>query len=443
VTHFLDHLSRLVRFIVRKSRSHGDDELDIEEECGRAETVEKGIFLTIAQIKRKTWRAARHRAAIEPRKHLARDLLGFGSTRLSRAASARRQAGAIEPAGTRRMSRIDRLRSLAFGATALAFACGAGPVAATDIKFALDWKFEGPAAPYFVALDKGYYAAEGLTVSIDSGQGSVQGIGRVASGAYPMGFVDINSLVKFRSENPDKAVKAVAMVYDAPPFAIVSLKKFGIAAPKDLEGKILGAPAPDGAYAQWKAFVAANGIDAGKVTINNIGFPVREPMLAAGEVQAITGFSFSSFFNLVARGVQPDDIVVMLMADHGLVLYGNAVIVDPAFAAANPEAVKGFIRATVKGVQDTVADPATAVKAVMKRNEIGDEAVELARLEMAIRDNIATPWVKANGFGGVDMARLEKSIEQIALTFEFKRKPTAADIFDATFLPPAADRKLP
>jgi len=171
--------------------------------------------------------------------------------------------------------------------------------AQTAIKFALDWKFEGPSAPYFVAIDKGYYKAEGLDVTIDSGPGSVAGIVRVAAGTYPLGFFDINSLFKFRDQNPDKPVKAVMMVYDRPPFSIVTLKKYGVAKPKDLEGKILGAPAPDGAFAQWKAFVKENGIDAPKVTINNIGFPVREPMLAAGDVQAITGFSFSSYFNLI------------------------------------------------------------------------------------------------------------------------------------------------
>ena len=83
---------------------------------------------------------------------------------------------------------------------------GAPASAQTDVKFALDWKFEGPSAPYFVAIDKGYYKAEGLNVTIDSGPGSVAGIARVAAGTYPIGFFDINSLVKFQDQNPDKKV---------------------------------------------------------------------------------------------------------------------------------------------------------------------------------------------------------------------------------------------
>ena len=327
-------------------------------------------------------------------------------------------------------------------AAVTAFAAGSAAAQTTDIKFALDWKFEGPAAPYFVAVDKGYYKAEGLNVTIDSGPGSVAGIARVAAGTYPIGFFDVNSLVKFRDQNPEKQVKAVLMIYDKPPFAIASVAKTGISKPKDLEGKVLGAPAPDGAYAQWKAFVQENNIDSGKVKIENVGFPVREPMLAEGKVDAITGFSFSMHFNLLQKGLKPEDIRTMLMADHGLVLYGNAIMVNPDYAKANPKVVAGFVRATIKGVLDTIKDPDSAIKSVMKRNETGDEKVELDRLKMSLRDNFVTPWVKANGFGDVDMARLEKSIEQIAVTYDFKAKPKASDIFTSEFLPPAGERKL-
>jgi NitT/TauT family transport system substrate-binding protein len=333
------------------------------------------------------------------------------------------------------------MRTTILAALAVGFAASAQ--AQTAVKFALDWKFEGPAAPYLVAIDKGFYKAEGLDVAIDTGSGSVEGINRVASATYQFGFADVNSLVKFRDKNPDRAVKGVLMVYDAPPFAIASLAKSGIKGPKDLEGKILGAPAPDGAYAQWKAFVKENGIDASRVNIQNIGFPVREPMLAAGQVDAITGFSFSMFFNLRAKDVPANDIRIMLMSDYGLGLYGNVVMVEPAFAKANPALVKGFVKATIKGWQDTVKDPEAAIKSLMKRNQIAEEKVELDRLKMSIRDNVLTPWVKANGFGGIDEARLAKSIEQVAVTYDFTAKPKAGDVFTSEYLPAKAERMLP
>jgi NitT/TauT family transport system substrate-binding protein len=323
--------------------------------------------------------------------------------------------------------------TLATGATA----------AETSIRFSLDFKFEGPSAPFLLPLDKGYYKAEGLNVSIDQAAGSLEPINRVASGTYDMGFGDINSLIKFRDANPDTPIKAVFMVYNKPPFAIVGRKSRGLFSPKDLEGKKLGAPAADGAYAQWPIFVQANGIDAAKVTIENVGFPVREPMLAAGQVDAITGFSFSSFISLKDRGVPVDDIVVLLMADYGVNLYGNTIIVNAKFAAEHPDAVKGFLRAFVKGLKETVKAPASAVDSVLKRNDVAKKDTELDRLNIALRDNILTPEVRANGYGGVDITRFARAIDQIGLTYKFKSdRPKLEDIFDASYLPPVADRKV-
>jgi NitT/TauT family transport system substrate-binding protein len=323
---------------------------------------------------------------------------------------------------------------------AVAFSGAAFAQKEIPIRFALDWRFEGPAAPFFVAIDKGYYKAEGLNVSIDPGAGSVEGINRVASGAYEIGFADINSLIKYRDNPRNLPVKAVMMVYDTPAFSIVSLKKNGIAKPKDLEGKVLGAPAPDGAYAQWPIFVQANKIDASKVKIENIGFPVREPMLAQGKVDAITGFWFSSYMNLKANGVKGDDIVVLHMRDYGVDLYGNVIIANPDVMRFQPKAVSGFVRATIRGIQDTIRNPDAAIDSLMKRNPIAKRDVELERLKLSLEKNYVTPDVRKNGLGAVDMKRLERSIDQIGLTFKYTHKPKAGDIFTAQYLPAREQR---
>jgi NitT/TauT family transport system substrate-binding protein len=338
---------------------------------------------------------------------------------------------------------IKAIRHVEFGAL-LAAALGlATPVLGqTAVKFSLDWKYEGTQSPFLLALDRGYFKAEGLDVTIDTAGGSVEPINRLASRTYDMAFGDINSLIKFRDQNPQTPLKAIFMIYSNPPFAVVARKSRGITSPKDLEGKKLGAPTADGAYAQWPIFVKANGIDASKVEILNVGFAVREPMLVSGQVDAITGFSFSTYINVKHGGVPRDDIVVLLMANYGVSLYGNTIMVNPSFAADKPQAVKGFLRAFLKALKDTTRDPAAAIDSVLKRNETASKEVELERLQLALRDNILTPEVKANGFGGVDPKRLDKAIEQIALTYAFKStRPKAGDIFDASFLPPAADRK--
>ena len=317
-------------------------------------------------------------------------------------------------------------------------------MADTAIKFTLDWKFEGPAAGFFLAQQKGYFKDEGLDVTIDTGNGSVEAIPRVATGAYQMGFGDINSVIKFLDEDPAQKIKAVMMIYDKPVFSIVGRKSLGITGdPKSLEGKTLGAPPPDGAFAQWAAFKSAAGIDDSAITIENIGFPVREPMLAKGEVDAVFGFAFSVILNLKAQGTPADDIVPILFADHGLELYGNSVLVNEDFAEANPDAVKGFLKALAKGFADAVADPAAGAAAIIAVNDTLDSAIEEERLRMAIDMNIKTPYVVENGLGTVDMAKLGASIETLKVSMGLKGAVKAEDVFDPQYLPAKEERMLP
>ncbi|MFT7390746.1 MAG: NitT/TauT family transport system substrate-binding protein [Paracoccaceae bacterium] len=307
--------------------------------------------------------------------------------------------------------------------------------AQTAMPFALDWKFEGPSAPYFVAVDKGYFAAAGLDVTISEGAGSLNAIPKVATGAFPVGFADINSLMRFLDQNPGAPVTAIMMIYDKPPFAVVGRKSLGIMTPKDLEGKTLGAPPPDGAWAQFPIFAAANGLDMAKIKVEPVGFPTREPMLAEGKVDSVTGFSFSSTLNLKRLGVPMADQTVLLMADHGVKLYGNAIIVNTDFAKANPGLVTGFIEAVAAGWKDAIADPAAAITSLIARNPAADAGIEGERLQMAIDANVLTPYVKANGFGGIDAARMDAAIEQTKSVYEFKAEPKAATFFDGSYLP--------
>ncbi len=283
------------------------------------------------------------------------------------------------------------VRGVLAGALAL---LGSAAQAQTPVRFSLDWRWEGPAAPFAVALDKGYFKAEGLDVTIDPAAGSREPISRVASGTYDAGFGDVNSLVRFRDENPGTDIKAV------------------------------------------------NKIDDSSMRFENVGFPVREPMLAQGEVDAVFGFSMSSYINLKSRGVPADDIVVMLMSDYGVDLYGNTIIVSQKFAQEKPEAVKGLLRAIMKGVQDTAKDPSSAVDAVIKRNDVAKKDVELERLKMVLDQNMITPWVKQNGFGGIDKERFARALDQIGLTFTYKAKPSVEAVFTYEFLPAADQRKV-
>ncbi|MBO6603307.1 MAG: ABC transporter substrate-binding protein [Roseicyclus sp.] len=326
------------------------------------------------------------------------------------------------------------------------FAAGllaASPLAAdTDIAFALDWRFEGPSAPYFLAIDNGHFEAEGLSVEITAGQGSLDAIPKVASGAFPLGFADINSLVRFLDQNPGAPVTAVMMVYDSPPFSIVGRVSQGISGIEDLEGSVLGAPPPDGAWAQFPILAEVNDIDVSTITIEPVGFPTREPMLAEGNVDAVTGFNFSSYLSLARLGIPEEDITTILFADHGVELYGNAIIVNTDFAAENPEIVTGFLTAVARGWSDAIADPLAAAAAVIERNPAGDQDLEGRRLELAIEANVLTDYVRENGMGQIDADRMDRAIEQLRLTYEFTSEPDAALYFTDAYLPDAELRMI-
>ena len=155
----------------------------------------------------------------------------------------------------------------------------------------------------------------GSIVTIDEAANPLEPISRVASGGYDMGFADINALIRYRDQNPTAPIKAVFMVYNKPPYAIVTRKSRGITEPKQLEGKKLGAPPTSTTILQWPLFAKLNNIDVSKVTIENVAIPVRAPMLAAGQLDAALGFSFRVFVDLKDRGVPVDDIVLLADAE--------------------------------------------------------------------------------------------------------------------------------
>lgn len=335
----------------------------------------------------------------------------------------------------------------AFGrlvAGAAAFCASAGRARAqgnTAIRFSLDGRFEGPSAPFLIAQEKGYFGAEGLDVTIEAGTGPRSIIQRLAAGQQDAGFGDVNTLIRFRDENPSADLKAVMIVHDRPNFALVGRKSRGMTdEPSSLEGKKIGAPAGDASFAQWPIFRSLNKIDESKIRFETIGLAVREPMLASGELDAAFGPGASSYVSLKARGVPVEDIVLMWMADHGLALYGNAVIMPPKLIAERPDAVRGFLRAVLRGVREAVTNPGFAAQLVAKRNEGAQPEVVRERLDMTIEQNMLTPYVKAHGFGGIDPARWALALDQIGLAGPLRDKARAGDAFTGAFLPPADER---
>jgi NitT/TauT family transport system substrate-binding protein len=310
------------------------------------------------------------------------------------------------------------------------------------IQFTLDRPIEAGAAPFILASARGLFSAEGLAVTTNSANGSPEAIARVASGDSDFALVDINALIRFHDKAGAPPIKAVFVLFNKSPYAIVARKSRGIHALSDLEGKTLGVAESDLSIRLWPALARQNGIKAASVKQNRISAAVREPILSAGQVDAVAGFSYLSAVNLRDRGVPADDLAVLRYADYGCDAYGFAVIVNPAFAAAKPEAVKGFLRAVIAGTQLAIREPERAADEVVSRIDGGSRDLELDRLRTVISDNILTGEVQRSGIGGIDTARFERSIDQVAEDFKFQKRPTAADIFDDSFLPPLNGRLI-
>lgn len=312
----------------------------------------------------------------------------------------------------------------------------------TAVKITLPWVFQGPDSFMLVAQDKGYYAEEGLSVTIDAGRGSVDAISKVGSGAYEFGFADLSNLIQFAAENGEDAPVSVMMVYDEGPFSIFTMADSGIEGPGDMEGRSLGSPAFDASFKLFPAFATQTGIDESKVERVNMDGKLRETMLLRGDVDMISGHFYSSYIDLLKRGAKPEQLRSFLFSDFGMDFYGNAVIVSRPFAEANPELVKGFLRATARGIQDVMAEPSVGVQAAKDRDGLLDADAELARLELALDMLIKTDYTKSAGFGDVEAEKLANSIKQLSGVFMFEEDPAPDLVFDSSFLPDAELRKI-
>ena len=341
-------------------------------------------------------------------------------------------------------------RILAFLTGLSVFVClGAGASRAADdarppiaIQFSYDRPLDASATPFVVAASRGLFGAEGLAGATNVAGGSPDAIARVASGASDLALVDINVLMRFRDHPGAAPIKAVFVLFNKAPYAIVARKNRGIRALSDIEGKTLGVAEGDFSIWFWPALAHQNGIKITSVKQAKFSPAVREPMLSAGQVDAVSGFSYLAGINLRDRGIPADDLAVLRYADYGCEAYGFAVIVNPAFAAAKPEAVRGFLRAVIAGTHLAIKEPDRAVDEVVSRMDGGSRDMELERLQTVMRDNILTGEVKRNGIGGIDPARLDRSMDQLAEDAKFQKRPAPADIFDDSFLPPLGGRLI-
>ena len=311
----------------------------------------------------------------------------------------------------------------------------------TKIRFTLDWRFEGPQSVFVLAKQKGYFAQEGLDVTIDAGAGSSGTIQRLASGAYDMGFGDVNTLIEFATRAPASQVpQSVYMVYDRAPFAIYTLSKNGIRSPKDLVGKTIAGATFDSARKTWPVLAKAVGIPVDSVKWVSADPALRATLAINGTAQATTGF-INSTPEFTTRGVPANEVVRMHYADYGVKLYGNAVLASRSLIEQNPKAVAGMVRAINKALKEAIANPAESVKALKERDGLVNEATEIDRLKEML-PAIVTPATKKHGLGAVDDAQFAEQVTDIVEAFGLSARPDPKLLYTNSFIPSAKDRQI-
>jgi NitT/TauT family transport system substrate-binding protein len=308
------------------------------------------------------------------------------------------------------------------------------------IRFVLNFAYDGSTAPFIYAESRGYFREVGIETQIDSSSGSGDAITRVASGTYQMGIGDVATLVEFTARHTEAAPKAVFVVLNRSPSAVISMKSAGIQRPLDLQGKTVGGGAADAPSRLFPAFMQINRIDPARVTRQQVTPQLRDTRLLTRQVDAVTGFDSTVWFNLKGRGTRFEDVNIMYYADHGLDAYANAIIASPAILRDQPDVVRRFLRAAARGWREAIANPRAGVQPLARVAPLADLALEAERLEWVGRNQVLSADTRARGIGDATPERLAATVQVVSTGFGLTRTPSEEEIYDGRFLPPQAER---
>jgi NitT/TauT family transport system substrate-binding protein len=301
-----------------------------------------------------------------------------------------------------------------------------------DVKFVLDFISLGRHAPWYVALGKGYFKEEGLNVSILPSKGTADAIRAVVSGIADIGFIDIPSLVA--SGSAGGAIKIVAVNYQKPPYCVFSLDPgANVTEPKQLANLEFGSSTSSFLPRIVQAFMEMNGVDSKTLKVVNIDGAARVPMLAARKVASIDQFIMSE--PAIRRAVTDAKPKCLFLGDYGLDIYSNSIGTTEEYLTKNPDVVKKFVRAALRGWQYALAHPQEAAQIELQYVKALNPDIIAEELDILKRVAI-TPDVEKNGFGTVSMDKMKRTVDFMNKNVEIAGdKLTAEQIYRPGFLP--------
>lgn len=304
-----------------------------------------------------------------------------------------------------------------------------------QVLFTLDWAIFGRHAPYFVALDKGYYAEENISITIVRGYSSTDSITQVAAGRSQFSFADMGTLVLARGNDPSVRVKSVAVIYAKAPHLFFCNADLGIKTPKDLEGHTIGAPAGNSHRVLFPVFAQINKIDPAKVNWQTIDATLQMSSLFAKNIDCMPEY-FTSLLEKKATETNYKFNIIRY-SEYGMNFYSNSLMANEDMMNKNPELIRRFVRATLKGFQYSFNHPDEAIDILLKyHSEIDDKSVALQEVksvhELAISDE-----AKLKGLGYMDSAKVKATIDLISGAYQLKSQVQPNDIYSNDFLPKA------
>ncbi|MFN7978156.1 MAG: ABC transporter substrate-binding protein [Vicinamibacterales bacterium] len=307
----------------------------------------------------------------------------------------------------------------------------------------LNSNISGPQAFFFLAQDRGYYAAAELDATFTGGDGAAAIVPRIGAEGFDFGYGDLNALVPLVARNTANAPIAIYVTFNTTPLTIAVDAAGPVRAPKDLEGRIVAGHPIDAALEVFPEFAGATGIDAARVTIRRSEASMRslvEDMLA-GKSAGVFGFVNTIIASVKPAGIDGRARLRFLEYRHHTPdLYGNALMVSRRLLAERPGDVAAFVRAVNRGLADTVTDLDAAVASVMKRDATVRADVDGPRLAGTLAMEMAHPEGRTLGIGDVDDGRLARGIALIAKSRGLPRVPAPNEIFTRACLPPKAER---
>lgn len=300
--------------------------------------------------------------------------------------------------------------------------------AQTPVTFQLNWTAGGPNAGFAAAVGEGYYKAAGLDVTIVQGNGSGNTAQLVASGRSQLAYADAVAVAQLVAKGAP--MKIVSTVYQSNPNAVNALKKTGIKSIADLKGKKIGVPAGGSQGPMLPLLLQANGLKETDMTLMNMPVAAMVPSLLQGQVDAILGSTDAYQIQLEMQGAELDNYP---FADHGVPTVATSIFASSDFLKQNPEVVKKFIAASLKGWSFALDNPAKSIEHVKKI--FPDVNVKLATAELAA----ITPLFCSGGAKYIGKAEDAHWVRTQKLLSEVKLLPEGQDpksYYTSEFLPP-------